>query len=274
MKQHTFSRLLLLLLGTLLLGSCKTVKDIPYFQNASEYDGQGKAYLYDMTILPKDELVIFVSSSNPESVIQFNVRDPRPLDEMDRRYGGIRIQESMSGQTHRYLVENDGTIDFPVVGRIHVEGLTIPQANAAILEKIAPYIKDKSDCIVNTLIENYEISVLGEVNRPNTFTISRNKCTVLEALAMAGDMTVYGKRDNVKVLREKPNGEYEIHELDLRDANILDSPYYYLRQRDILYVEPNEVMAQNAEIGRTTQLWVRGIAITVSLGSLLYRVLE
>lgn len=274
MKQYTFSRFLLLLLGTLLFGSCKTIKDIPYFQNASEYDGQGKAYLYDMTILPKDELVIFVSSSNPESVIQFNAIDPRHLEEMDRQLGGIRLPQSSSGHFHRYLVENNGTIDFPVVGRIHVGGLTIPQANAAILEKIAPYIKDKSDCIVNTLIVNYEISVLGEVNRPNTFTITRNKCTVLEALAMAGDMTVYGKRDNVKILREMPNGEYEIHELDLRDANILDSPYYYLKQRDILYVEPNEVMAQNASIGRTRQLWVRGIAITVSLGSLLYRVLD
>lgn len=274
MKHHIFSSFLLLLLGALLLGSCKTVKDIPYFQNASEYDGTGKGYLYDMTIMPKDELVIFVSSSNPESVIQFNVQDPRPLDEADSRVGGIRIQQTMSGNVHSYLVENDGTIDFPIVGRIHVEGLTIPQANNVILEKIAPYVKDKSDCIVNTYIGNYEVSVLGEVNRPNTFTITRNKCTVLEALAMAGDMTVYGKRDNVKILRERPDGEYEIHELDLRDANILDSPYYYLKQRDILYVEPNPVMAQNSSIGQTRQLWVRGISITVALGSLLYRVLD
>lgn len=274
MKRHGFSSLLLLFLGALLLGSCKTVQDIPYFQNASAYDGTGKGYLYDMTIMPKDELVIFVTSSNPESVAQFNDREPRSIDEMERTTGGLRLQASQSGQTRRYLVENDGTILFPVVGRIHLEGLTIPQANAAILEKISPYIKDKSDCIVNTLIGNYEISVLGEVNRPNTFTITRNKCTVLEALAMAGDMTVYGKRDNVKILREKPNGEYEIHELDLRDANILDSPYYYLRQRDVLYVEPNPVMAQNASIGRTRQLWVRGISITVALGTLLYRVLD
>ena len=115
---------------------------------------------------------------------------------------------------------------------------------------------------------------MGEVKRPNTFTITRNKCTILEALAMAGDMTIYGKRDNVKLLRELPNGEYEIHELDLRDANLLNTPFYYLQQRDILYVEPNEVMAQNAKLGRTRQLWVRGIQITLHLGSLLYRVLN
>ena len=91
---------------------------------------------------------------------------------------------------------------------------------------------------------------------------------------MAGDMTIYGKRDNVKILREQIDGTYEVHELDMRDANILNSPYYYLQQRDIVYVEPNEAMAQNAKVGRTTQLWVRGASITISLGSLLYRVLQ
>ena len=91
---------------------------------------------------------------------------------------------------------------------------------------------------------------------------------------MAGDMTIYGKRDNVKILRELSDGTYEVHELDFRDTNILNSPYYYLQQRDIVYVEPNETMAQNAKVGRTTQLWVQGASITISLGSLLYRVLQ
>jgi len=96
----------------------------------------------------------------------------------------------------------------------------------------------------------------------------------LEALAMAGDMTIYGNRDNVKLLRELPNGEYEIHELDLRDANLLDSPYYYMQQRDVLYVEPNEVMAEELKVGRTTRLWFRGASIVLAVGSLLYRMLQ
>ena len=250
------------------LGSCAHYKDVPYFQNIAEYNGTGKEVLYDMTIKPKDDLSIFVfSSSYPKSVLQFNfVESPN--------IGNSRRVNAIVEEPHHYLVDNNGNIEFPIVGTTHLAGLTIPQANAVILEKITPYLKDKSDCVVNTLIENYEISVLGEVNRPNTFTISRNKCTVLEALAMAGDMTIYGKRDNVKLLREMDNGEYEIHELDLRDANILNSPYYYMQQRDVLYVEPNPVMAQNASIGTTRRLWVRGISITVALGSLLYRVLD
>ena len=121
---------------------------------------------------------------------------------------------------------------------------------------------------------NYSVSVLGEVQYPGTFDVTRNKMTVLEALAKAGDMTIYGKRDNLKILRELPDGTYQVHELDMRDANILNSPYYYLHQRDVVYVEPNEAMAQNAKVGQTTQLWVSGASITISLGSLLYRVLQ
>ena len=175
---------------------------------------------------------------------------------------------------YRYLVDIDGNIDFPVVGKIHVAGLTIEQVSAAVKEALQPYFKDDKSFMVNTYMMNYSVSVLGEVKSPGTFDVARNKMTVLEALAKAGDMTVYGKRDNLKILRELPDGTYEIHELDMRDANIFNSPYYYLQQRDIVYVEPNEAMAQNSKIGQTTQLWVRGVSITVSLGSLLYRVLQ
>lgn len=258
-----------ILLGVvaLLLVSCANYKNIPYFQNAQEYDGSQAGYLYDMTIKPKDLLTIFVYSSYPEAVEQFALRDPSLLGDDNK------ITQSR-GHLHQYIVENDGQITFPLVGKIKLEGLTISQANDLIKEKVAPYIKEGVDYIVNVLIDNYEITVMGEVKKPNTFTVNRNKINVLEALAMAGDMTIYGKRDNVKLLRQRPDGEYEIHELDLRDANILNSPYYYMQQRDVLYVEPNEAMAQNAQIGRTRQLWVRGAHITISLGSLLYRVLK
>ncbi len=264
---------LLVALLLCLLSSCANYKNVPYFQNADTYDGSQHAYLYDMTIKPKDELSIFVFSSYPESVIAFNMREPSPMGQYDHQRGGVTVSSS-SGQMHHYLVDNNGDIDFPFIGKIHLGGLTIEQANATIKEKIAPYIKEGIDYIVNTSIDNYVISVMGEVKRPNTYTVARNKVTVLEALALAGDMTIYGRRDQVKLLREQPNGEYEIHELDLRDINILNSPYYYLQQRDVVYVEPNEVMTQNASIGQTRQIWVRGIQITLSLGSLLYRILE
>lgn len=265
----TAKQFLLISIGVIIT-SCSQYKAVPYFQNASEFDGTLGGQLYDITIKPKDLLTIFVySGTDRDAVAPFNARDISVLDLKSRK-----LNSGNSRPVHHYLVENDGTIDFPIVGRVKLAGLTIEQANKTIRSLVASYLNANADCVVNTLIENYEVTVMGEVKKPNTFTLSRNKCTVLEALAMAGDMTIYGKRDNVKLLRERPDGEYEIHELDLRDANLLNSPYYYMQQRDILYVEPNEIKAQNASIGQTRQLWVRGIQITIHLGSLLYRVLN
>lgn len=262
------------LLLCLFLGSCSNYKDVPYFQNSATYDSSVSGTLPDITIKPKDMLTIFVTSTDNEAVAQFNIRDPRPIGEDDVAAGHVTASRSSRGQIHHYLVDNNGEIDFPVLGHLKVEGLTIEQANSMIKSKIAPYLNPNADYLVNVNIDNFEVTVMGEVKNPDVFSVTRNRLTVLEALAMAGDMTIYGKRDNVKLLREKSNGEYEIHELDLRDANVVNSPYYYLQQRDVVYVEPNTAMAQNASIGRTRTLWVRGIHIVLSLGSLMYRVLK
>ena len=254
--------------------SCTAYKNVAYFQNTDTYDNTIGGTLPDMTIKPKDMLTIFVTSSLPEGVAQFNMREPRPIDEERIAAGQVRVTQSTGGQIHHYLVDNAGEIEFPVLGKIKLGGLTITQANELIKTKIAPYVNETADYLVNVRIDNFEISVMGEVKNPNTFEVTRNKITILEALALAGDLTIYGKRDNVKVLRERSDGTYEVHELDMRDANILNSPYYYLQQRDIVYVEPNVAMAQNAKVGTTTRLWVQGVSITISLGSLLYRVLQ
>ena len=255
------------ILFILVLSSCANYKSVPYFQNSASFSG-APGTLYDITIKPKDNIHIFVfSGTDVESVTIFNIAESSELNITTRNIaGGQRL--------HSYLVDNDGNIDFPVLGTVHIAGLTIEQANEHIRKLVLPYLKEGIDCVVNTYIDNFEISVMGEVKNPNTFTVSRPKINVLEALAMAGDMTESGKRENVKILREQSDGTFAIHELDMRDANILNSPYYYLQQRDIVYVEPNPVMAQNAVIGETTQLWVRGASITVSLGSLLYMVLK
>ena len=257
----------------LYLWSCSSYKTVPYFQNSDEFDGSKGPGLYDLKIKNKDRLTIIVTSIDPDAVKPFSVYRPGAIDFTKAKDGrGVPLTQGVT--TNYYLVDNDGTINFPVIGKVSLVGKTIPQVNQTIEDLIAPYFQKGADYQVNTYIQNYQISVLGEVKNPNTFTIKRNECSVLEALAMAGDMTIYGKRDNVKILRELTDGTYEVHELDMRDANILNSPYYYLEQGDIVYVEPNEVMVQQSKIGRTTQLWVRGAGITISLGSLLFRVLQ
>lgn len=246
--------------------SCHSYKNVPYLQNADEVDLSNSEYQYDLIIQPGDKLNIFVFSPDAEATNPFNPMEGVPIEDG-------RIQNNRRAY-HVYLVDTNGNIEFPIIGSVHIAGLTIEQVNHTIVEKIQPYFNADTYYHVNTYIKNFYVSVLGEVQRPNSFDVHQNKMNVLEALALAGDLTIYGRRENVKLLRQLPNGEYEIHQLDLTDANLLNSPYYYLQQRDVLYVEPNGVRAQNAKIGETTQLWVRGASIVISMGSLLYRVLS
>ena len=121
---------------------------------------------------------------------------------------------------------------------------------------------------------NYKISVLGEVTSPGTFTVNNEKVNVLEALAMAGDMTIWGLRDNVKLIRENADGKREIILLNLNKADIIESPYYYMQQNDIIYVSPNKTKAKNSDIGQSTSLWVSGTSILVSIASLLVNIFK
>ncbi len=166
-------------------------------------------------------------------------------------------------------MNNSGEIDFPVIGTLRVGGLTKNEAESLIRE-----IEAREAPIVTVRMANYKISVLGEVARPGSFTIGNEKVNVLEALAMAGDMTIYGVRDNVKLIREDESGKREIINLDLNNAGIVTSPYYYLKQNDILYVTPNETKARNSDIGNSTTLWVSSISILVSIAGLLVNILK
>ena len=196
-------------IGLLFFTSCANYKDIPYFQNAAEVE----LSQLPLTIKPMDMLSIFVFSGQRGAVEQFNKLVPSEID-----YTKGRIFDYSYPKRQNYLVDNNGEVNYPFVGKIKVAGLNVSQANELVKSKIAPFIKNDVDYIVNTYIENYEVTDMGDVKTPQTFTTSRNKMTVLEALAKAGDMTIYGKRDCVKLLREKVDGEYEIYELDLRDA--------------------------------------------------------
>ena len=136
------------------------------------------------------------------------------------------------------------------------------------------YINAAENPVVTVRMSNYKISVLGEVTRPGMFTISNEKVNIFEALALAGDLTVYGVRDRVKLIRENAKGRKEIYTLNLNDADIVSSPFYYLRQNDILYVEPNKVKSQNASIGPVTTLALSATGLIVSVASLVVNILR
>ena len=171
-------------------------------------------------------------------------------------------------------MHNNGCIEFPVLGTIEVGGLTKSACEKLIHDKIMPYLNANENPVVTVRMSNYKISVLGEVNRPGMFTVGNEKINIFEALAQAGDLTIYGVRERVKLIRENENGQKQISTLNLNDANIINSPNYYLQQNDIIYVEPNKVKSQNSTIGQSTTLWLSATSILVSLTSLLYNILK
>lgn len=250
-----------------LLCSCGSTKNIAYLQNSDEIDFGQSMYLYDAKIMPKDILTITVSTVNPEAAIPFNLTVPTTLSQDQRSLYNQNLLQT-------YLVDNKGQIEFPVVGTISVGGLTKSDCEKLILSKIKPYLNENERPVVTVRMTNYKISVLGEVANPGMFTVGNEKINILEALAQAGDLTIYGVRTNIKLIREDASGKKEIHTLNLNDANLINSPYYYLQQNDIVYVEPNKVKSRNSGVGATTSLWLTGTSILISLASLLYSILK
>ena len=257
----------ILLLATTLLSSCGTTKQIAYLQNSDSIDFAQSRFLYDARIMPKDQITISVNTTTPEASVPFNLL-------LQNSYTQGRAVNSSSSVLMPYLVDNDGFINFPIVGRLKVGGLTKAEAEQLVTEKIRPYMAESENPVVTVTMASYSVSVLGEVNRPGTFQVSREKITILEALAQAGDLTIYGVRDRVKLIREDATGKKSIETLNLCDANIINSPYYYLQQNDVVYVEPNKIKAQNSKVGQTTTLWFSATSILVSLTSLLYNILK
>jgi polysaccharide export outer membrane protein len=205
-----------------------------------------------------------VSSKEPELALPFNL----PLVS----YQGIG--ESAMGQQRllSYTVNKDGDIDFPVLGKLHIEGKTRNQLEQFVKEKIIAegYIKDP---VVTVQFMNFRITVNGEVSRPGAYDIKSDHITLFEALSMAGDLTIYGKRDNVKVVREK-NGERTVYQIDLRTASIFDSPVYYLQQNDIVYITPNKYRSnQTNNAGQAQQIgfWVSIASFLMSVAVLVFK---
>ena len=264
MKKNSYFVLILLVA---LVTSCSAPKNVAYLHNSGEVDLSQSQFLYDAKIMPKDILTITVNTVNPEASAPFNLTVSTTFNTNSRSIYSQPVLQT-------YLVDNNGIIDYPVLGRISVGGLTKSQCEQLIHDRIKPYLNASENPVVTVRMSSYSISVLGEVNRPGSYQVSREKINVLEALAQAGDLTIYGVRDNVKLIREDAKGKKRIYLINLNDANLLTSPYYYLQQNDIVYVEPNKVKARNSSIGQSTTLWISATSILISMASLLYNILK
>ena len=263
-----FFRKAKLLLGVLLLlTGCTSYQKIPYLQDFETVNATEEVTaMYDAHIRPKDLLTITVNTTDPEAAAPFN------LTIQSAANSNLTQWVTQQAALQQYLVDNQGNIDFPVLGELHLGGLSMNEAESMIREKLQPFLKETP--IVTVRMVNYKISVLGEVAKPGTFIINNEKVNVLEALAMAGDMTIWGLRDNVKLVREEEDGKRNIVVLDLNRADIVKSPYYHLQQNDILYVSPNKTKAKNSDTGQSTSLWVSATSILVSIASLLVTIFK
>ena len=263
MKITTFKRSLIVISTLLLLSSCVSRKEIVYFQGLDKAEITLKENQQNsLHIKQNDLLTISVSAPEQEAALPFNL-PVIGVPQGGAELGGLSVNGRQQMQT--YLVDSDGNIEFPVLGTVNVAGLNRQQLATKLKTEITEYVQDP---IVNVRIVNFQVSVLGEVARPGTFDIRDEYLSLPKALGFAGDLTIYGRRDNVLVMRED-NGE-KIHEyLDLTDPNVINSPFYYLQQNDVVYVEPNGAQMQSASYNRNAGVYISIASVLISLAVLI-----
>ena len=254
--------LLVVLLGamTLMFSGCVMTKQVTYFQNLDSVDITKRVVVPEARVKTNDELTILVSSVTPEAAEPFNMNI------------GARTSTSMSNTTagkgmYSYIVDKEGNINFPVIGKINVVGLTRPQVEDKLTEAIKPYFAETENPVVKVRFTSFRITIIGAVTGSRVINVENERISIIEALAQAGDLSVYGMRPNVLLVRENSTGEKMAYRYNLNDANLFNSPYYYLEQNDIIYVEPHKAKARSADVSSYT-FWTPISSVLVSLATL------
>lgn len=242
-----------------LMPSCVSKKDIVYFQN-DEIDQLNVSNSYKTIIKPDDVLQITITALDIEAVRPFNLAAVTYSTSSNSAIG--------VAQQQTYLVDTNGEIEFPVLGKLKIGGLTRDESIELIKGKLSPdYIKDPN---VNIRISNYKISVMGDVQRPGSYNVPNERITILDALALAGDVNISGQRNNILIIREEENKKVQ-YKVDLLSNNIFTSPVYYLQQNDVVYVEPNYARIQSASSNSNTSLFISISSLLIGVVTLLTR---
>lgn len=249
------------LLAVLLLTGCASYRKSVYLRhdealNQMEQSGA----LYEFRIQPKDELVIVISTTDPASSVPF-MRKIGQSKEMGQNAQGMNNANLLN-----YLVDNHGCIDYPVLGSLQVAGLTARGCEALIRKRLEAYLNEVPN--VSVRIANFRISVLGEVAHPGTYTVSDNGINIFQALAQAGDMTLFADRDDVQLLREDASGQRQVIHLDLTESGITLSPYYQLQQNDVVYVKPTKGKVRSNTLSSNSSFWMSLTGVLTSIASL------
>ncbi|MDO9275288.1 MAG: polysaccharide biosynthesis/export family protein [Lutibacter sp.] len=235
------------------MGSCVAKKEMLYLQDAEGINALESIVKVEPKIQQGDILAINVSAIDVEAAMPFNL------------YEGGSTTTTLKPIT--YLVNSDGEINFPVLGKIKVEGFTTKEITNHLTETLAVYIKNP---IVNIRLTNFKVTVLGEVKSPGTYPVPNERISILEAIGLAGDLTIQGKRKTVVLIREQ-NGKRTFIDIDLTSREILNSPYFYLAQNDVLIVEPNKSKINSSAVGANTGIILTSISFLISIVAILIR---
>lgn len=252
-------RSLVYVLVFVLFSSCVSKKDIIYFQNDA-IDQSKVSNSYKTIIKPDDLLQITITSQDIEAVRPFNLSAVTYATSTNSAIG--------VAQQQTYLVDTNGEIEFPVLGKLKIGGLSRNETIELLKSKLSPdYIKEPN---INIKIANYKISIIGDVSKPGSYNIPNERITILDALALAGDVRISGKRNNIMIIREENNKKIQYY-VDLRSNDILTSPIYYLQQNDVVYVEPNYAKIQSASSNSSTSLFISLTGLIITIVSILTR---
>lgn len=257
----------------MLFGSCSSYKNLPYLKNLdpeTQEELLSSSGIYEPTIKPNDILSITVNSNIPGAAVDFNL--PIVSPNYDKAIQTtVTNASSASGSLQNYFVDRDGIINFPILGELKVIGMTTKRLQDSITDLIYPrYISQKP--IVNVRMLNFKVSILGEVNRPGIYESENGQVTILDALALAGDMTIYGKRNNILLIRTDEKGETVVHRIDMQDKNIVgNKDLFYLQQNDKLYVETNKAKGNNSGFGTVQTIGISALSILISVIAILTR---
>jgi len=240
---------------SILLFSCGSRQDIVYFQDVDQMGMSRPIKSYSPVIKPADMITINVSALDYDAVRPFNL----PAVSFIREDGEIGRAAQQT-----YLVDSNGNIDFPVLGTLKLAGLNRIQATSFLKDMLKVYIKNP---IINIRTVNFKVTVLGEVNRPGSYIIQNERITIIEALGLAGDMTIQAERRNVLVIREE-NGKKTYNRVNMTSEEVFNSPVYYLTQNDVIYVEPNNSRIKSSTVGPSTTETLRIISTLVTVAAL------
>lgn len=247
-------RILYLILALAFLGSCASREQVVYLQ-PSESRPELDYHNLAPRIQAEDLLTITVSGADMNAILPFNQVNP---------YQNNVANSNDFAFKPTYVVDRNGEIDFPVLGKVKLGGMTRMEATEYMRTQLRKYVVDAG---VNLTFANFKVTVLGEVRSPGTFTLKQERATVLEALGLAGDLTIKGVRENILLVREK-DGRHETHRLNLLSDSLLSSPYFYLAQNDVIYVEPNKTQVRSSRLGQDTNVFISVTSLFITIVTL------